>query len=66
MVRGIKVRDAWAQASIDTQPASVRWATTGSIGSGWQANFDDYFWNKGPVGPDTLPTGGFWRISGSS
>jgi hypothetical protein len=25
----MKVRDAWAQASIDTQPASVRWATMG-------------------------------------
>ena len=62
----MKVRDAWAQASIDTQPASVTWATMGPIGSGGLANFNDYFWNKGPVGPDTLPTGGFWRISGAS
>ncbi|MFD1151308.1 DUF6345 domain-containing protein [Saccharothrix hoggarensis] len=62
----MKVRDAWAQASIDTQPASVRWATMGPIGGGGLANFDDYFWNKGPVGPDTLPTGGYWRISGTS
>ncbi|WP_033442691.1 DUF6345 domain-containing protein [Saccharothrix sp. NRRL B-16314] len=62
----MNVRSAWAQASIDTQPAQVRWATMGPIGSGGLANFNDYFWNKGPVGPDTLPTGGFWRISGSS
>ncbi|MFE9743301.1 DUF6345 domain-containing protein [Saccharothrix saharensis] len=62
----MKVRDAWAQASIDTQPASVRWATMGPIGGGGLANFNDYFWNKGPVGPDTLPTHGYWRISGMS
>ncbi|MFI9011220.1 DUF6345 domain-containing protein [Actinosynnema sp. NPDC053489] len=62
----MKVRDAWAQASIDTQPASVTWATMGPIGGGALADFNDYFWNKGAVGPDTLPTGGFWRISGSS
>ncbi|MEU4740377.1 DUF6345 domain-containing protein [Actinosynnema sp. NPDC023658] len=64
--RPMKVRDAWAQASIDTQPASVTWSTMGPIGSGGLANFNDYFWNKGPVGPDTLPTNGYWRISGSS
>ncbi|CCH28297.1 DUF6345 domain-containing protein [Actinosynnema sp. NPDC047251] len=62
----MKVRDAWAQASIDTQPPWVRWATMGPIGYSWIANYNDYFWNKGPVGPDTLPTVGFWRISGWS
>ncbi|NUT50757.1 MAG: hypothetical protein HOV94_26125 [Saccharothrix sp.] len=64
--RPMKVRDAWAQASIDTQPAAVTWATMGPIGSGGMATFNDYFWNKGPVGPDTLPSTGWWRISGSS
>ncbi|MBW4719361.1 DUF6345 domain-containing protein [Saccharothrix obliqua] len=64
--RPMKVRDAWAQASIDTQPSSVVWATMGPIGTSWLANVDDYFWTKGPVGPDTLPTWGFWRISGTS
>ncbi|QFZ16854.1 DUF6345 domain-containing protein [Saccharothrix syringae] len=64
--RPLKVRVAWAQASIDTQPSWVRWATTGPIGNNWIANFDDYFWNRGPVGPDTLPTVGYWRISGPS
>ncbi|GAA3870712.1 hypothetical protein GCM10022243_40080 [Saccharothrix violaceirubra] len=62
----LKVRAAWAQASIDTQPSSVVWSTMGPIGSSWIANFDDYFWGKGPVGPDTLPTVGWWRISGTS
>ncbi|WP_461122613.1 DUF6345 domain-containing protein [Saccharothrix stipae] len=65
-LRPMKVRVAWAQASIDTQPSWVRWATMGPIGSSWIANFDDYFWGRGPVGPDTLPTVGYWKISGSS
>ncbi len=64
--RPMKVRDAWAQASIDTQPSWVVWATMGPIGNLWVANFNDYFWTKGPVGPDTLPTLGYWRISGTS
>ncbi len=64
----MKVRDAWAQASIDTQPASVRWATMGPVTStGALGNFNDYFWGKGSgTGPDYASTGLFWRISGSS
>ncbi|GAB2866939.1 DUF6345 domain-containing protein [Lentzea nigeriaca] len=63
----MKVRDAWAQASIDTQPASVRWATMGPVtSSGALGNFNDYFWGKGSVGPDYGSTGWFWRISGAS
>ncbi|GAA1354755.1 DUF6345 domain-containing protein [Saccharothrix algeriensis] len=62
----MKVRDAWAQASIDTQPSWVRWATMGPIGPSWTATYNDYFWGKGPVGPDILPTGGYWRLSGTS
>ncbi|WP_447005667.1 DUF6345 domain-containing protein [Saccharothrix isguenensis] len=65
-LRPMKVRAAWAQASIDTQPSWVRWATMGPIGNSWIANFDDYFWGRGPVGPDTLPTLGYWKISGPS
>jgi hypothetical protein len=64
----MKVRDAWAQASIDTQPASVRWATMGVYlpASGGLGNYNDYFWGKGSVGPDYASTGLFWRISGAS
>nr|WP_281262311.1 hypothetical protein [Saccharothrix carnea] len=43
----------------------MTWATVGPIGSGGLADFDDYSWNKGPVGPDALPTYGYWRISGA-
>ncbi|WP_112271275.1 DUF6345 domain-containing protein [Lentzea terrae] len=64
----MKVRDAWAQASIDTQPAEVRWATMGvyKYATGEYVNIDDYFHGKGSVGPDLLPNGWFWRISGAS
>ncbi|WP_434450381.1 DUF6345 domain-containing protein [Lentzea sp. E54] len=64
----MKVRQAWAQASIDTQPASVRWATMGVYqpATGGLGNYNDYFWGKGSVGPDYTSTGWFWRISGAS
>ncbi|WP_199441490.1 DUF6345 domain-containing protein [Umezawaea beigongshangensis] len=64
----MKVRDAWAQASIDTQPASVRWATMGPVGPSGLANFDDYFHGRGTgPGVDTPSASGFyWRISGMS
>lgn len=62
------VRKAWAQASIDDQPASVVWATMGPVGSGGLVNFDDYFWGKGSVGPDVPASSrtGWWYISGTS
>jgi hypothetical protein len=64
----LKVREAWAQAAIDDQPADVVWASMGPIGAGGLVNYDDYFWGKGPVGPDVLPSQitGFWRLSGGS
>ncbi|MFD6756430.1 MULTISPECIES: DUF6345 domain-containing protein [Micromonospora] len=62
------VRKAWAQASIDDQPASVVWATMGPVGPGGLVNFDDYFWGKGSVGPDVPASSltGWWYISGTS
>lgn len=64
----MKVRDAWAQASIDTQPPAVRWATMGVYlpSNGHYGSFDDYFWGKGSVSPDYASTGWFWRITGLS
>ncbi|MFT7840853.1 DUF6345 domain-containing protein [Saccharothrix sp. BKS2] len=68
--RPMKVREAWAQASRDTQPSWVRWATMGPMsrnGSGYySANFDDYFWGRGAVGSDITSPSGYWKISGSS
>ncbi|MEV4701882.1 DUF6345 domain-containing protein [Actinoplanes sp. NPDC049316] len=62
------VRTAWAQASIDDQPASVVWASMGPIGPGGAVSLNDYFWGKGAVSPD-VPAGsvtGYWYISGGS
>lgn len=64
----MKVRQAWAQASIDDQPQQVVWATMGVISASGSVNWNDYFWGQGPVGPD-IPAGqirGYWRLSGSS
>ncbi|MEA2560541.1 MAG: hypothetical protein QOH06_2045 [Acidobacteriota bacterium] len=63
-----KVVSAWAQTSIDDQPAEVVWASMGVIGPGGLVNYNDFFWGRGPVGPD-VPAAqitGFWRLSGSS
>jgi hypothetical protein len=62
------VRGAWAQASIDDQPASVVWATMGPVGPGGLVNFNDYFWGKGSVGPDVPRSAvtGWWYITGNS
>jgi hypothetical protein len=64
----LKVREAWAQAAIDDQPDSVVWASMGPVGPGGLVNYNDYFWGKGPVGPDVAPAQitGFWRLSGGS
>ncbi|MFD7652637.1 DUF6345 domain-containing protein [Actinosynnema sp. NPDC059797] len=64
--RPMRVRDAWAQASIDTQPSYVRWATMGAMSGGNLANFNDYFWGRGAVGSDITSPTGYWKISGPS
>lgn len=64
----MKVRQAWAQASIDDQPPQVVWATMGAFGSGGLSNYNDYFWGRGSVGPD-IPAGqitGYWWVAGGS
>jgi len=64
----MSVRTAWAQASIDDQPDSVVWASMGVIGAGGLVNLNDYFWGKGPVGPDVPASSvtGYWYVSGKS
>jgi hypothetical protein len=64
----MRVRTAWAQASIDDQPSDVVWASMGAIGPGGSVNLNDYFWGKGSVGPD-IPVGqktGYWYLRGNS
>lgn len=64
----LKVISAWSAASIDDQPESVVWASMGVIGSGGSVNFNDFFWGRGPVGPDVPASAitGYWRLSGHS
>ncbi|MFI5494830.1 DUF6345 domain-containing protein [Actinoplanes sp. NPDC051859] len=64
----MSVRNAWAQASIDDQPASVVWATMGPIGPGGAVSMNDYFWGKGAVSADVPAASitGYWYISGGS
>jgi len=61
-----RVRTAWALAESLTQPSSVIYSYMGVIGSGGASNYNDYFWNKGPVGPDIFSPIGYWRVSSPS
>jgi hypothetical protein len=64
----MKVRDSWIWMAIANQGSSVRWAEMGVFGPGGVTNYNDYFWGKGPTGPDIFPGSftGFWKISGPS
>ena len=64
----LPVRKAWAAASIDDQPPSVVWANMGVIGANGSVNMNEYFWNKGAVGPDIPASAvtGYWYIRGTS
>lgn len=64
----ITVRQAWAQMAIDAQPSSVTWAEMGVFGSGGLSDWNDYFWGRGPTGPDIPQSSitGYWRLSGPS
>jgi hypothetical protein len=62
----LTVRQAWIQMAINNQPSSVRWAVMGVFGTGGTWNWNDYFWGKGPSGPDIGPGSitGSWKLSG--
>ncbi|HVN59981.1 MAG TPA: DUF6345 domain-containing protein [Gaiellaceae bacterium] len=64
----ITVRQAWAQMAMDAQPSSVTWAEMGVFGSGGMSDWNDYFWGRGPTGPDIPQSSitGYWRLSGPS
>ncbi|XYH93671.1 DUF6345 domain-containing protein [Sorangium sp. So ce1128] len=61
---------AWTTAAIEIQPDDeVIYAVMGAFGPGWTVpNYNDYFWDKGPVGPDLRGADklGYWRISGTT
>ena len=70
----VSVRQAWIQMAMDAQPSSVNWGVMGIFGPGGVSNWNDYFWGKGPTGPDIVPPAspfiapgyGYWWISGPS
>lgn len=64
----LPVRSAWVNTAIEAQPASVTWSIMGVYGAGGVSNYNDFFWTKGPVGPDLRGGSihGYWKISGGS
>jgi hypothetical protein len=58
------VRSAWFLAKDGNQPSSVIAVTMGVVGPSGLSNYDDYFWGKGPVGPDVRGANihGYWRV----
>lgn len=62
------VKNAWAWASIDDQPNTVKFASMGPVSAAGMVNVDDYFWNKGAVGPDVpfSQLTAWWYLVGTS
>jgi len=62
------VKNAWAWASIDDQPSEVKFASMGPVSQAGMVNINDYFWGKGPVGPDVPHSQltAWWYLTGSS
>jgi hypothetical protein len=59
------IRSAWFLAKDGNQPSSVISCTMGVLGPSGLSGYDDYFWGKGPVGPDVRGANihGYWRVS---
>jgi len=60
----LPIRSAWFMARDGNQPSSVIAVTMGVIGPAGCSNYNDYFWGKGPVGPDIRGANirGYWRV----
>ncbi|PYJ03147.1 MAG: hypothetical protein DME25_13215, partial [Verrucomicrobia bacterium] len=59
------VRTSWFLAKWQQQPAADIAVVIGVLGPAGCSNYGDYFWGKGPVGPD-LRGGdihGYWRVT---
>lgn len=62
----LKVRQAWVQTATLVQSQEETYAIMGVWGANGSTNYDDYFWERGTVGPD-VPADqveGYWRLSG--
>jgi hypothetical protein len=62
------VKNAWAWASIDDQGSDVKFASMGPVSAAGMVTVDDYFWNKGAVGPDVPHNQltAWWYLVGNS
>ena len=62
----LPVRNAWAAMAYAKEPSGVRFRSIGNIGPGGVTNVGDYFWGKGPTGPDISKASrtGMWSLSG--
>jgi len=60
----LPVRQAWFLAKRDEQPASVVAGAMGPIGPSNVSNCNEYFWGKGPTGPDISKANiqGWWVL----
>ena len=60
----LPIRAAWCQAKKEAQPNDREAVVMGVIGPSGLSNYNDYFWSKGPVGPDLRGSNirGYWRI----
>lgn len=60
----LPIRAAWCQAKKEQQPNDREAVVMGVIGPSGLSNYNDYFWSKGPVGPDIRGSNirGYWRI----
>ncbi|MDZ7702973.1 MAG: DUF6345 domain-containing protein [Trueperaceae bacterium] len=65
---GYRLRHAWVQTATDVQGSDEIYAVMGVWGADGVTNYNDHFWNQGPVGPDVPgdEIEGFWRLTGPS
>jgi Family of unknown function (DUF6345) len=66
--KGLTLRQAWANTATEIQTPEEIYAVMGVWDASGVNNYDDHFWNLGPVGPDipALSVVGYWRLSGPS
>lgn len=64
----LSLRQAWANAASSIQTPNEIYAVMGVWDTRGVNNYNDHFWDLGPVGPDIsrLSLDGFWRLSGPS
>lgn len=64
----LPLRQAWASAASSIQTPSEIYAVMGVWDTRGVNNYNDHFWDLGPVGPDIPRPSleGFWRLSGPS